>query len=133
MGTPKELLAKQGYYWNLVRRQVCTLEDLSEFNLEMDQKPNAADAVEPENDKTDDAMSMALDAAMEDREETCDSQEEATVEALLAQAAAESTQEEAEPAEVHVEANELEEQAWRDVSRATGLTASSAADPAVQR
>ncbi|CAJ1420442.1 unnamed protein product, partial [Effrenium voratum] len=38
-GTPKELLAKQGYYWNLVKRQVCTLDDLSGFNLELDQHP----------------------------------------------------------------------------------------------
>lgn len=39
-GPPKELLAKQGYYWSLVRRQVCTLDDLSGFNLELDQKPS---------------------------------------------------------------------------------------------
>jgi len=37
LGSPKELLAKQGYYWSLVRRQVCTLDDLSGFNLELDQ------------------------------------------------------------------------------------------------
>ncbi|CAE7211399.1 ABCB25 [Symbiodinium natans] len=38
-GSPKELLAKQGYYWSLVRRQVCTLDDLSDFNLALDQHP----------------------------------------------------------------------------------------------
>eukprot|EP00927_Polykrikos_kofoidii_P044837 TRINITY_DN38712_c0_g1_i1.p1 TRINITY_DN38712_c0_g1~~TRINITY_DN38712_c0_g1_i1.p1 ORF type:complete len:1150 (-),score=163.35 TRINITY_DN38712_c0_g1_i1:37-3486(-) len=38
-GSPKALLAKQGYYWSLVRRQVCTADDLSGFNLELDQKP----------------------------------------------------------------------------------------------
>merc|ERR1712151_895791 len=27
-----------GYYWSLVRRQVCTLSDLEGFNLELDQK-----------------------------------------------------------------------------------------------
>jgi len=37
-GAPRELLAKQGYYWSLMRRQVCTLDDLEGFNLEMDQK-----------------------------------------------------------------------------------------------
>jgi len=36
-GPPQELLARQGYYWSLVRRQVCTLDDLSGFNLEIDQ------------------------------------------------------------------------------------------------
>merc|ERR1712217_320370 len=38
-GNPKTLLAKQGYYWSLVRRQICTLDDLEGFNLELDQKP----------------------------------------------------------------------------------------------
>ncbi|CAK9101544.1 unnamed protein product [Durusdinium trenchii] len=61
-GTPKELLAKQGYYWNLVKRQVCTLDDLQGFNLELDQHPaeesqvegKKAEAVE-ENGKLDEA------------------------------------------------------------------------------
>lgn len=54
-GTPKELLAKQGYYWNLVRRQVCTLDDLSGFNLELDQHPAEPEAKEQTpSDKTAD-------------------------------------------------------------------------------
>ncbi|CAK0870007.1 unnamed protein product, partial [Prorocentrum cordatum] len=44
LGLPQELLAKQGYYWNLVKRQVCTLEDLEGFNLELDQGPDRGQA-----------------------------------------------------------------------------------------
>jgi len=51
-GAPKELLAKQGYYWSLVRRQVCTLDDLNGFNLEMDQK-RAPDAEPPKPDEAE--------------------------------------------------------------------------------
>lgn len=46
-GSPKELLAKQGYYWSLVRRQVCTLDDLSDFNLTLDQHPAETLQVSP--------------------------------------------------------------------------------------
>ena len=35
-GPPAILLEKRGYYWSLVRWQVCTLEDLDAFNLELD-------------------------------------------------------------------------------------------------
>merc|ERR1712137_1293465 len=38
-GNPKALLQKQGYYWSLVRRQVCTLDEISDVNLELDQHP----------------------------------------------------------------------------------------------
>eukprot|EP00930_Biecheleria_cincta_P033398 TRINITY_DN23132_c0_g1_i1.p1 TRINITY_DN23132_c0_g1~~TRINITY_DN23132_c0_g1_i1.p1 ORF type:complete len:1084 (+),score=167.04 TRINITY_DN23132_c0_g1_i1:28-3252(+) len=48
-GPPKELLARKGYYWSLVRRQVCTLDDLSDFNLDIDQKR------EPEKELAEDA------------------------------------------------------------------------------
>eukprot|EP00913_Durusdinium_trenchii_P025923 g24326.t1 len=56
-GTPKDR-----YYWNLVKRQVCTLDDLQGFNLELDQHPaeesqvegKKAEAVE-ENGKLDEA------------------------------------------------------------------------------
>jgi len=41
-GAPGALLAQQGYYFSLVRRQVCTLDDLSGFNLELDKKPGAS-------------------------------------------------------------------------------------------
>jgi len=41
-GPPRELLAKQGYYYSLVRRQVCTLDDLDGFNLQIDQEPSAS-------------------------------------------------------------------------------------------
>eukprot|EP00434_Breviolum_minutum_P023865 symbB.v1.2.021057.t1/scaffold1799.1/size100815/2 len=51
-GPPKELLAKQGYYWNLVRRQVCTLDDLSEINLELDQHPAEDAKVAAESTET---------------------------------------------------------------------------------
>merc|ERR1712110_551403 len=37
-GTPRELLQRQGYYWSLVRRQVCTLDEISDVNLELDQQ-----------------------------------------------------------------------------------------------
>merc|ERR1712190_339040 len=53
-GAPKALLAKQGYYWSLMRRQVCTLDDLSGFNLELDQKPERT-----EDAGTDDATPIA--------------------------------------------------------------------------
>jgi len=39
LGPPAELLKNQGYYWSLVRRQVCTLDDLQGFNLEIDRDP----------------------------------------------------------------------------------------------
>lgn len=39
LGSPAELLKNQGYYWSLVRRQVCTLDDLQGFNLEIDRDP----------------------------------------------------------------------------------------------
>jgi len=44
-GNPKELLVRQGYYFSLVRRQVCTLDDLSGFNLEIDQTHCDVDAI----------------------------------------------------------------------------------------
>ena len=41
-GPPAKLLEQRGYYWSLVRRQVCTLEDLDAFNYELDKRPLAS-------------------------------------------------------------------------------------------
>merc|ERR1712113_738801 len=70
LGPPKELLAKQGYYWNLVRRQVCTLEDLEDFNLELDQNVGDPEiGTNAARDEPEDAMGNALDAALQEQEE----------------------------------------------------------------
>jgi len=45
LGPPAELLKNQGYYWSLVRRQVCTLDDLQGFNLEIDKHPRRTNDV----------------------------------------------------------------------------------------
>jgi len=66
-GPPKELLAKQGYYWNLVRRQVCTLDDLSEINLELDQHPAEDAKVAAESTETTvDGQSQSESAGKEE-------------------------------------------------------------------
>ena len=57
-GSPRDLLAKQGYYWSLVRRQVCTLDDLSDFNLGLDQKPEG-----PSNEPSAAAKDMCVGLA----------------------------------------------------------------------
>lgn len=56
IGAPAELLEKKGYYWSLVRRQVCTLDDLSGFNLEIDQSVADRPQEESKENETEDEL-----------------------------------------------------------------------------